>query len=90
MRRVPDAGAGSSVPLHAPRRGPAVASWAGAVAVVLLMLAGCDGGSGALTTPTTPITTRASADDGVRVLQRAFEAGGGSGVVASKRYPGVL
>jgi hypothetical protein len=90
MRRVPDAGGGSSVPPPAPRRGPAVASWAGAVAVVLLMLAGCDGGSGALTTPTTPITTRASADDGVRVLQRAFEAGGGSGVVASKRYPGVL
>ena len=90
MRRVPDAGGGSSVPPPAPRRGPAVASWAGAVAVVLLMLAGCDGGSGAPTTPTTPITTRASANDGLQVLQRAFEAGGGSGVVASKRYPGVL
>jgi hypothetical protein len=56
-----------------------------------IALAACDGGSGPPTTPTTPPTTAAgSAEDGVQVLPRAFEAGGGSGIVASKRYPGVL
>ena len=29
-------------------------------------------------------------DLGVQVQERAFEAGGGSGIVASKRYPGAL
>ena len=32
----------------------------------------------------------AGRDPGVQVQEQAFEAGGGSGIVASKRYPGVL
>jgi hypothetical protein len=62
-----------------------------ALAVTLLaVVAGC-GGDPALTTPTTPPTTTAGGPDGgVQVQQRAFEAGGGSGIVASRRYPGVL
>jgi hypothetical protein len=59
------------------------------LATAIALAAGCDGG-GAPTTPTTPSTTHGSADGGVQVLPRAFEAGGGSGIVASKRYPGVL
>jgi hypothetical protein len=59
------------------------------LATAVALAAGCDGG-GAPTTPTTPSTTDGSADGGVQVLPRAFEAGGGSGIVASKRYPGVL
>ncbi len=71
--------------------------------VVLVLAAGCSGADGPdrLTTPTlTPTTPShpstpqptagAGSDDGVQVQQRAFAAGGGSGVVASKRYPGVL
>ncbi|HEV2870391.1 MAG TPA: hypothetical protein VG409_03130, partial [Actinomycetota bacterium] len=66
-----------------------------ALAVTLLaVVAGC-GGDPALTTPTTPpttppTTTAGGPDGGVQVQQRAFEAGGGSGIVASRRYPGVL
>jgi len=59
-----------------------------AMFVAVLVLAGCDGGE-APTTPTTPPTTTGG-DGGVVVQAQAFEAGGGSGIVASKRYPGVL
>ena len=60
------------------------------VAVLLVALvAGC-GGAGAPTTPTGPPTSGAASDGGVQVQRRAFPAGGGSGIVASSRYPGVL
>jgi hypothetical protein len=66
---------------------------AAALAALLLTLtaAGC-GGGGAPTTPTTPPTTTGGGGSGagVQVQRRAFAAGGGSGIVASKRYPGVL
>jgi hypothetical protein len=60
--------------------------------VVAVVVAGCGGGGGASpTTPTSPgPTAGAGADPGVQVQRRAFAAGGGSGIVASKRYPGVL
>jgi hypothetical protein len=68
------------------RRGPAAAAL-----LLALIVAGC-GGSGTPPTPTTPPATAGGggADPGVQVQRRAFEAGGGSGIVASKRYPGVL
>jgi hypothetical protein len=58
-----------------------------------LAAAGCGGGEVPPTTPTSPPTTSGGGggrDSGVEVQQRAFAAGGGSGIVASKRYPGVL
>ena len=63
-----------------------------AVLVLLLVVAGCGGGETPPTTPTSPPTSGAAGgrDPGVEVQQRAFAAGGGSGIVASKRYPGVL
>jgi hypothetical protein len=67
------------------RRGPALAALVLAVA-----LAGCGGGGAPPTTPTTPTAGGGGAGAGVQVQRRAFPAGGGSGVVASKRYPGVL
>jgi hypothetical protein len=74
---------------------PRVALLATATAVALA--AGCSGvGSEPPTTPTAaPSTASATTADGgsdgeVRVQERAFEAGGGSGVVASKRHQGVL
>jgi hypothetical protein len=65
------------------------------LAVLLLLVAvaaGCGGGGVPPTTPTipTPSTSAGGRDAGVQVQKRAFEAGGGSGVVASKRYPGIL
>jgi hypothetical protein len=57
-----------------------------ALVAAVLAVAGCDGGE-APTTPTIPPTTTA---DGVQVRPQAFEVGGGSGIVASKRHPGVL
>ena len=65
------------------------------LAVLLLLLAmaaGCGGGGAPPTTPTIPApsTSGGGPSPGVQVQERAFEAGGGSGVVASKRYPGVL
>jgi hypothetical protein len=64
------------------------------LAVLLLLVAvaaGCGGGGAPPTTPTIPTpSTSGGRDAGVQVQERAFEAGGGSGIVASKRYPGVL
>jgi hypothetical protein len=62
------------------------------VAVLLMALvAGC-AGTGGPTTPTSPTTppTSGGPDGGVQVQRRAFAAGGGSGIVASRRHPGVL
>jgi hypothetical protein len=57
-------------------------------AVLLVVVSGCGGGA----PPTTPTTPPTSGGDGVgaQVQRRAFAAGGGSGIVASRRYPGVL
>jgi hypothetical protein len=62
------------------------------VAFLLAVAAGCGGGGGAPpTTPTIPTPpTGGGRDAGVQVQERAFEAGGGSGIVASSRYPGIL
>ena len=64
------------------------------LAVLLLLVAvaaGCGGGGAPPTTPTPPPTSGGGGrDPGVQVQERAFAAGGGSGIVASKRYPGVL
>ena len=60
-----------------------------AVLLLLVMAAGCGGGGAPPTTPTRPPTSGGT-DGGVQVQRRAFEAGGGSGIVASSRYPGVL
>ncbi|HET9006955.1 MAG TPA: hypothetical protein VFQ04_09580, partial [Actinomycetes bacterium] len=64
------------------------------LAVLLLLVAvaaGCGGGGAPPTTPTTPLASGGGGrDPGVQVQERAFEAGGGSGIVASKRYEGVL
>ncbi len=60
------------------------------VAVLLVALvAGC-AGSGVPTTPTAPPTSGGGPEGRVQVQRRAFAAGGGSGIVASSRYPGVL
>jgi hypothetical protein len=56
--------------------------------LLVALVAGC-AGAGAPTTPTTPSSIGAP-DGGVQVRRRAFAAGGGSGIVASRRYPGVL
>jgi hypothetical protein len=65
-----------------------------ALLLVVAVAAGCGGGEVPPTTPTSPPTTSGGGggglDSGVEVQQRAFAAGGGSGIVASKRYPGVL
>jgi hypothetical protein len=62
-----------------------------AALLVALAVAGCGDGGAPPTTPTTPATADGGgADAGVQVQRRAFQAGGGSGIVASKRYPGVL
>jgi hypothetical protein len=62
-----------------------------AVLVLLVAVAaGCGGGGVPPTTPTTPQTSGGGRDAGVQVQERAFAAGGGSGIVASKRHPGVL
>jgi hypothetical protein len=58
--------------------------------VLVLVLAGCGGGGAPPPTPTTPAAGGGGVGAGVQVQRRAFPAGGGSGVVASKRYPGVL
>jgi hypothetical protein len=58
------------------------------VAVLMVVASGCGGGE-ATTTPTTPPTSGAG-PGGLQVQRRGFEAGGGSGIVASRRYPGVL
>jgi hypothetical protein len=55
----------------------------------LLALGGCSGRDpGTLTTPTT--TGGATTANGITVQRRGFDAGGGSGIVASKRNPGVF
>jgi len=56
--------------------------------LLVALVAGCADG-GAPTTPTTP-PSGGGPDGGVQVQRRAFAAGGGSGIVASGRYPGVL
>jgi hypothetical protein len=65
-----------------------------AVVLVALALAGCGGGEAPPTTPTIPPPSTSGGggarDPGVEVQPEAFPAGGGSGIVASKRYPGVL
>ena len=61
-----------------------------------LVLAGCGGGEAPPTTPTSPPAGGGGGgggggrDSGVEVQREAFPAGGRSGIVASKRYPGVL
>jgi hypothetical protein len=60
------------------------------LAVLLLLVAlaaGCGGGGAPPTTPTLPPT---GGEGGAQVQPRAFEAGSGSGIVASSRHPGVL
>jgi hypothetical protein len=55
----------------------------------LLALGGCSGRDpGTLTTPTA--TGVATTANGITVQRRGFDAGGGSGIVASKRHPGVF
>jgi hypothetical protein len=63
----------------------------------LLALSACSGGDpAALTTPTTTTTTTTTttvggtSGNGITVQHRGFGAGGGSGIVASKRDPGVF
>jgi hypothetical protein len=67
---------------------------AAAVVTVALVLAGCGGGETPPTTPTIPSPSTSGGggarDPGVEVQPGAFPAGGGSGIVASRRYPGVL
>src|SRR5829696_5414108 len=67
---------------------------AGLLAAVVLILAGCGGGEAPPTTPTIPSPSTSGGggarDPGVEVQPEAFPAGGGSGIVASKQYPGVL
>jgi hypothetical protein len=61
--------------------------------LVALTLAGCGGGEAPPTTPTIPppsTSTGGARDPGVEVQPEAFPAGGGSGIVASSKYPGVL
>jgi hypothetical protein len=61
-------------------------------AALLVVAAACSEPGGQLTTPTStpPASSGSSAHSGVRVDRQAFPAKGGSGVVASARYPGVL
>jgi hypothetical protein len=60
------------------------------LAVVLALATACSGGGGGpLTTPTGG-TAQGGSGGAVTVSRRAFTAGGGSGLVASKRHPGVL
>jgi hypothetical protein len=69
--------------------------WLAGLALALV-LAGCGGGEAPPTTPTSPPAGGGGGgggggrDSGVEVQREAFPAGGGSGIVASKRYPGVL
>jgi hypothetical protein len=67
--------------------------WLAGLALALV-LAGCGGGGAPPTTPTSPPAGGGGGgegrDPGVEVQREAFPAGGGSGIVASKRYPGVL
>jgi hypothetical protein len=56
--------------------------------LLVALVAGC-AQTGGPTTPTTPPTS-AGPDGGVQVQRRAFAAGGGSGIVASSRHPGVF
>ena len=67
---------------------------AGLVVAFLLVLAGCGGGEAPPTTPTIPSPSTSGGggarDPGVEVQPEGFPVGGGSGIVASKRYPGVL
>jgi hypothetical protein len=63
------------------RRRPAV------LLLLVALAAGCAGGG---TPPTTPTLAPPSPGGGVQVQRRAFEAGSGSGIVASSRHPGVL
>src|SRR5215218_10421539 len=67
---------------------------AGLLAAVVLVLTGCGGGEAPPTTPTIPPPSTSGGggarDPGVEVQPEAFPAGGGSGIVASKKYPGVL
>jgi hypothetical protein len=56
--------------------------------LLVALVAGC-ADTGAPTTPTGPPTSGGS-EGVVQVERRAFAAGGGSGIVASRRYPGVL
>jgi hypothetical protein len=58
--------------------------------LALVVAAGCGGGGAPPTTPTAPPTAGGGPDGGVLVQRQGFEAGGGSGIVASRRYPGVL
>ncbi len=64
-------------------------AWVVAALVLALAVAGC-GGDRTPPTPTSPPTAGGRTDAGVQVQRRAFAAGGGSGIVASRRYPGVL
>jgi hypothetical protein len=61
-----------------------------AALLLLVVAAGCGGGEPPPTTPTSPTGAGGGPDSGVEVRQEAFPAGGGSGIVASKRYPGVF
>jgi hypothetical protein len=67
---------------------------AAALVTVAQVLAGCGGGETPPTTPTIPSPSTSGGggarDPGVEVQPGAFPAGGGSGIVASRRYPGVL
>ena len=64
----------------------------------LVMVAACsEGGRHGLTTPTIPTTvatrttpTTAAPSNRITIQHRGFEAGGGSGIVASSRKPGVF
>jgi hypothetical protein len=61
-----------------------------AALLLLVVAAGCGSGEAPPTTPTSPTGGGGGPDSGVEVRQKAFPAGGGSGIVASKRYPGVF
>jgi hypothetical protein len=60
------------------------------LAVLLLLVVVAAGCGDAGTPPTTPTQPPAGGEGGVQVQRRAFEAGSGSGIVASSRHPGVL
>jgi hypothetical protein len=72
-----------------PNRSHRRESWSWVLLGALLALGGCSGRDpGTLTTPTA--TGVATAANGITVQRRGFDAGGGSGIVASKRNPGVF